>query len=140
MSRPFSRPTQLICSTLLGLMTLGAAAQTASANPLQALPIVGSLLGGNRQSPPLPSNLGLLNDNVRNNNLNMCVLTCNTPAPSVPGAPSAGNVGSAGLPIPPGARPPAPSQLPPGARPPAPLGPNGRPNATLNLPPIQLPF
>lgn len=133
MSRQFSRPTQLIFSTLLGLMTLGAAAQTASASPLQALPIVGSLLGSNRQPPPLPSNLGLLNDNVRNNNLNMCVLTCNTPPPGVPGAPSAGQ-------LPPGARPPVPSQLPPGARPPAPLSPSGRPNATLSIPPIQLPF
>lgn len=134
MSCQLSRPTQLIFSALLGLMTLGAAAQTASANPLEALPIVGSLLGANRQAPPLPSSLGLLSDNVRNNNLNMCVLTCNTPSPGVSGAPSAG------LPIPPGARPPVPSQLPPGARPPAPLSPSGRPNATLSIPPIQLPF
>jgi hypothetical protein len=81
LSRPVSRSTQLLLGTLLGLMTLGAAAQAASANPLQTLPIIGDLIGATRQPPPLPSNLGLLNDNVRNNSFNLCVLTCNTPTP-----------------------------------------------------------
>lgn len=87
-SRTFSRTAQLTLGTVLGLMTLAATAQTASANPLQLLPIVGDLLGSTPKPPPLPSELDIIHDNVQGNNVNLCVLTCNSPTP--------------------GARPPAP--------------------------------
>ena len=149
LSQPIARPTKLLFGTLLGLMALGGTAQKASANPLQALPIVGDIIGATRPAPPLPSELDFFHDNVQGNNVNLCVLTC-------------GPVPSARPPVPQGARPPqgipqarpqgVPQQarpqvqgVPQGARPPqgaaaAPRPSGNSPKVTVNVPPINIPL
>ncbi len=76
--------TRLLLSTLLGFIAIGGTAQTASANPLQAVPIVGDLIRSTRPAPQLPTNLDIFHDNVQGNHVNVCALTCG-PSP-IPGA------------------------------------------------------
>ncbi len=136
-SHPVPFPTQLLLGTLLGFISLGASAQQASANPLQAIPIVSDILGITNRPVPLPDQLEVFTDSVNNNNVSVCVLTC-IPG-GIPG-------GIPGLPTgarppqqrPNGARPPAPGQIPSGARPPAPR-PNS-PNVSIDLSPINIPL
>jgi len=143
--RTVSAPTKLLFGTLLGLMTLGASAPQASANPLQAIPIVSDLLGVTNRPAPLPDQLDVFTDNANNNNVSVCVLTCG----SIPGLPTGARPPQS---RPAGARPPVPGQIPPGARPPArPTGvrpsaprpsaprPNS-PNVTVDLSPINIPL
>ncbi|MEM9090426.1 MAG: hypothetical protein AAGC93_16970 [Cyanobacteria bacterium P01_F01_bin.53] len=159
-SQPISRPTKLLFGTLLGLMAFGGTAQKASANPLQALPIVGDLIEATRPAPPLPSELDFFHDNVQGNNVNVCALTCG-PLPGAAAArpPQARPQGiPQGIPqgarppqgIPQGARPPQarpqgiPQGIPQGARPPqgaasAPR-PGNQPKVTVNVPPINIPL
>ncbi len=130
---------RLLLGLLLGTLTLGVSAPQASANPLlEALPggsIINSVLGGqSRQAPLPPPNLDLGSDNVRNNNLNLCVVSCGGALP--------GGVLPSGGPVPPQARPLPPI---PQGRPPVPSrGPVSRPAApssptpTLVVPPIPI--
>ena len=144
-----SGSTKLLFGTLLGVMALGSTAQQASANPLQAIPMVGELLGVTNNRPvPLPDQLDVFTENVNNNNVSVCVLTC-TPG-SVPGLPTGARPSQ---PRPVGARPPVPGQIPPGARPPASV-PNGArptgarpaaprpssPSVNVDLSPINIPL
>lgn len=144
------RSTQLLLGATLGLIAFGSSAPKAAANPLQALPIVGDLLGGRPAPPPMPTELDIFHDNVQGNHVNLCVLTCNTPGTpgGIPqGIPSAARALPPGM-IPPGAIPPGaippgaipPGAIPPGARPPAPPQRNSNPNVTLDLSPIRIPL
>ncbi|MBT9310895.1 hypothetical protein [Leptothoe kymatousa] len=139
------RPKVLL-GILLGTLSLGVAAPQASANPLlEALPggsIINSILGGQSQSQPAPLPLppmDLGSDNVRNNNFNLCVVSCGgaLPGGALPGgvSPQARPLPPQGIPQgrPPQARPPVPSRGPaPAARPAAPTSP------TLVVPPIPI--
>ncbi len=119
------RPIQLVLGTLLGIITIGSTAQTAAANPLQAIPIVGDLIRATRPAPQLPTDLDIFHDNVQGNHVNICTLTC--------------------APVP-GTRPPAPrsapsppvsqSAQPTSAQRPA----SNRPAVTVNMPPLNIPL
>ncbi len=144
-SHTVSIPTKLLFGTLLGLMTLGASAPQASANPLQAIPIVSDLLGVTNRPAPLPDQLDVFTDSVNNNNVSVCILTCGPG--SIPGLPTGARPPQ---PRPVGARPPVPGQIPPGARLPAPgqISSGARPsaprpsspNVTVDLSPINIPL
>lgn len=141
-------------AAMLGLMTLGATAPKASANPLEIIPIVGDLLGSD-QPLPLPTELDILHDNIQGNSISLCGMHC-TPTPgAIPPQAAARPAGIPGQ-IPPGARPPAtqrvsqnmsrtrqpaPGQLPPGARPPAPQRRSqNRPTIELGVPNFKIPL
>lgn len=136
---------RMLLGALLGLMALSATPGKAAA---QTIPVpldmitntVGSVLGlGQSQTPQTPPELDVFNDNIRNNDLDICVLTC-TPSPiplpqtargPVPPRPGQARPSSA-------ARPPVRTS---GSRPPA--SPTARPQSnptgpTILVPPIQL--
>lgn len=79
----FPTSTKLIFGTLLGLMALGTSAQQASANPLQAIPIIGDLLRTD-QPLPIPTELNAIRDIGQGNTVNFCVTTCNIPPSGAP--------------------------------------------------------
>lgn len=139
-----SRSEKLLFSTLLGLITIGASATQASANPLQAIPIVGEILEAATGPAPLPDQLDVMNGNMNANNVSVCVLTCIPGAlPGLPtGArsPQPGPSARSPMPgqLPPGVRPPTPGQIPPGAQPTAPR--SSSPNVTIDLSPINIPL
>jgi hypothetical protein len=135
-ARLFPRYARLFLGSVLGALALGSTAHpAAAASPLDLLGPLGSVLSPRPTQPQPPANLDLLTDNVRNNNLNLCVLTCNLPNPAaIPGgAPQRVPAGA----IPP-QRVPA-GAIPPTSRPPAapPQATQSSARPTLTLPPIQ---
>lgn len=140
---------------MVGLVTLASTAPKASANPLQAIPVVSDLIRATQRPPAPPSNVDIFHDNVQGNTVNLCVLTCNTPNPGIPQAmpqrvpqavPQRMPQGAMPQRMPQSAMPQrvpqgaVPQRAPQGARPTTAAPRSNRPNVTVDLSPINIPL